>query len=150
MLEVFSSGQYVVTVYSASGCFDMDTIDVTAVPAPTISSSALDVTCGGYADGSIDMTVSGTVGPYNYAWSTGQTTEDLSGLSQGIFIVTITDNGGIIPCTYIEVVEINEPSPVTANIDGTTTSCNTNDGTIQLSAYGGTPGYSYLLSLIHI
>ena len=146
MLEVFSSGQYVVTAYSASGCFDSDTIDVNALPAPTISTVGTNATCGGYADGSIDLSVSGTAGPYSFNWSNGAISEDLSGLSQGVFVVTITDNGGVIPCTYIEAVQIDEPSAVVANVDGTTTSCNANDGTIQLSAYGGTPGYSFVWS----
>ena len=88
----------------------------------------------GYTDGSIDMTVSGSAGPFAYNWSNGETTEDISGLSQGIFVVTITDNGGVIPCSYVEVIQIDEPAAVVANIDGTTTSCNANDGTIQLSA----------------
>jgi hypothetical protein len=54
----------------------------------------VDASCTGVADGSIDLTVSGGVPGYTYAWSNGATTQDLSGLLAGSYTVTVTDTGG--------------------------------------------------------
>lgn len=45
-------------------------------------------------DGTIDLTVSGGVAPYVYAWSNGATTEDLTDLTPGEYCVTVTDATG--------------------------------------------------------
>lgn len=56
-----------------------------------ISRTKQDVVCGGGANGSIDITVSGGVSPYTYSWSNGATTEDISGLDIDKYTVTVTD-----------------------------------------------------------
>lgn len=52
-------------------------------------------TTSGVSAGSIDMSVSGGVGPFTYSWTGPSgftaTTEDLSGLPYGIYTVTVTD-----------------------------------------------------------
>ncbi|MEZ4884232.1 MAG: DUF4331 family protein [Chitinophagales bacterium] len=42
-------------------------------------------------DGALDISVSGGSGDYEYMWSNGATTQDISGLSTGTYTVTITD-----------------------------------------------------------
>ena len=52
-----------------------------------ISETHTDVTCNGDDDGSIDISVSGGVGPYTYSWlPNGEVTQDLSGLGPGTFL----------------------------------------------------------------
>jgi hypothetical protein len=50
---------------------------------------------GGSSNGSIDLNVSGGVGPFTYSWSGpggfAATTEDISGLAAGNYTVTVTD-----------------------------------------------------------
>ncbi len=45
--------------------------------------------------GSIDLTVAGAIPPYSFAWSTGATTEDVSGLAAGTYTVVVSDSD---PC----------------------------------------------------
>ena len=52
-------------------------------------------TTPGMSSGSIDLSVSGGVGPFTYSWTGPSgftaTTEDLGGLPSGIYTVTVTD-----------------------------------------------------------
>lgn len=50
------------------------------------------VSCYGTNDGYIDLSISGGTEPYLYQWSDGTSTEDISGLVAGNYIVTVTDN----------------------------------------------------------
>jgi hypothetical protein len=59
-----------------------------------LSSTHVDESCTGAADGSIDLTVTGGVPGFTYAWSNSATTQDISGLSAGIYTVTVTDADG--------------------------------------------------------
>jgi uncharacterized protein (TIGR02145 family) len=50
------------------------------------------VTEFGGSDGSINIMVSGGLEPYAFLWSTGDTTEDLSGMPAGIYTLSVTDD----------------------------------------------------------
>ena len=104
------------------------------------------VSCNGFSDGSIDISVSGGTPDYTYLWSNGETTQDISGLAAGFYSVTVTDANG---CTdTIDNIEITEPDELMAELDDTTNvSCNgDSDGAIDISVSGGTPDYTYLWS----
>lgn len=50
--------------------------------------------CTGSMDGAIDIDVEGGIAPYQYVWSTGDTTQDINQLSGGNYSLSITDNQG--------------------------------------------------------
>ncbi|MFK7969937.1 MAG: PKD domain-containing protein [Bacteroidia bacterium] len=89
-------------------------------------------------NGAIDITVAGGSAPFQYQWSTGDTTEDLSGISAGTYSVIIVDqNGDSTSRTFlVDGSNINLSAVV---VD---TSCNAGSS-IQLNVSGGTPPYSY-------
>ena len=74
-----------------------DTFEI-YVPSPFYSSSVssnyrgYNVSCLGYSDGSIDVSVYGGLPPYNYSWSSGQNSQDLNNINAGIYSLTITDS----------------------------------------------------------
>ena len=78
-------------------------IDLTSSSGFTFMNMTQDVTCPGYQDGSIDVTVSGVSGVPIYSWTgpNGFTasTEDISGLEPGQYDLVVTDQDG---CTSAE------------------------------------------------
>lgn len=57
----------------------------------------------GFSNGAIDLSIISGSSPYNYSWSNGATTEDISDLSEGDYTVTITDANGCVKTTTATV-----------------------------------------------
>ncbi|MBU0765504.1 MAG: choice-of-anchor J domain-containing protein, partial [Bacteroidetes bacterium] len=75
------SGWYYVTITDTNGCVEYDSIEITEPDVLSLSVISADITCNGFNDGSADLTASGGTIPYDYLWSTAETTEDISNLS---------------------------------------------------------------------
>lgn len=122
-----SGGTYAVTVTDGNGCTRVLSATITQAPPLVLSITPINPTCPPGADppvnsdGSIDLTVSGGAPAYTYAWTTvggaglTPTTQDQTGLTSGIYNVTVTDNDG---CTAsISATLTNENQlPVTPGI----------------------------------
>jgi len=110
--------------------------------------AAADVKCFGANNGSIQVSVSGGIAPYSFAWTKNDNAfaaiEDLTGLAAGTYHLTVTDALGTIE--ELEV-GISEPDLLTANPGGSAVSCfGASDGSVTLLVDGGTAPYSYLWS----
>lgn len=92
--------------------------------------------------GAVDLTVSGGTAPYTFNWSNGATTEDISGLSAGVYSCTITDDNGCSIATG-NVTVINNSSTLNASSIVLDEDCNNGSGSIDLSVTGGTSPYSF-------
>src|SRR5690606_31263864 len=96
--------------------------------------------CSG-ATGSIDASVSGGTGPYQYAWSHGPTTQDVVGLSAGTYTITVTD---VNSCTFEATANVSQAGnlDVLATVDDAT--CNgLNTGRITTTVINGTLPYTF-------
>ena len=98
----------------------------------------------GQSNGAVNLTAGGGTPPYTFNWSSGQTTEDLTGVPGGNYIVTVTDSKG---CTKTATATVADNS-VTLNVTGVVvanTTCNGGNGSIDVSvAPAGT--YTYVWS----
>jgi surface protein len=56
-----------------------------------LTNTIMSPTCGPDADGLVQLTITGGDGNYEYAWSNGASTEDLSMLANGLYTLTVTD-----------------------------------------------------------
>jgi hypothetical protein len=107
----------------------------------TLSGTPVNITCNGLDNGSITTVAGGGLAPYTYVWTYGETTTGLSGLLAGPYAVTVTD-GNLSAVTGNWLV--SEPEPISLSATITDAYCpNSNDGGIDLSVSGGTPGYTY-------
>ncbi|MEO1434989.1 MAG: gliding motility-associated C-terminal domain-containing protein [Bacteroidota bacterium] len=140
------SGGYAVTVSDVNACASIASVDLPAGPTIDVTVSVQDITCNGFNDGEVDLTISGGQSPYTFTWSnTAQTTEDVTGLAPGAFSVTVEDGNG---CSTVESGLIIEPVALAVSFSGSSSpSCSGDcDGDISLGVSGGNPPYTYLWS----
>ncbi|MGQ9846883.1 MAG: T9SS type B sorting domain-containing protein [Bacteroidales bacterium] len=98
-----SAGTYKFTITDKCSSVS-DSIIIRQPGQLSLSSMVTNVSFEGLSDGKIDLLVFGGIQPYSYMWSNGSTTEDLSNLPQGIYVVTITDANG---CYLTDSITVN-------------------------------------------
>ncbi|MEQ1744411.1 MAG: T9SS type A sorting domain-containing protein [Saprospiraceae bacterium] len=141
------AGPYTVTVTDAAGCTAVreNTVFLFIQPWNT-NASVANVTCNGGTNGSVTLSVAGSVGPsYTYQWSNNATVKNLTNVPAGIYTVTITDGIG---CTDTETALVGQPDLLAASVNSSApiTCPGRSDGQASMIVGGGTPGYTYLWS----
>ena len=142
-LTSLNGGEYTATITDANGCEIVKTITVFEPDMQLATKIVIsDVLCYGENNGEIDISTSGGTAPYTYSWGNGASTEDLFGLTAGIYTVTVTDAN---LCEITEVIEVLEPSKALSASANTTNLLCFGDsmGSIDLTVSGGTEPYSY-------
>ncbi len=100
--------------------------------------------CAGSPTGRIYVTGQTGTPPYSYLWSNLQTTPSISGLTPGVYDVTITDSQGCVKTKSTVVGSVNPLSII--NYITTSPGCFQSDGQIIVNISGGTGPYYYSLS----
>jgi subtilisin-like proprotein convertase family protein len=140
-LSGIGAGTYTVFVTDANGCTDSATYILNNISSMNTVVNVTPVTCAGGTDGAIDVTTSGGTAPYTFSWSSGQTTEDLSGMAAGTYTLTITDDNG---CIYSEDITISTLPGINISLVSTTNEvCSQGNGAIDINVTGGTGSYGY-------
>lgn len=135
------AGTHTVQVTDANGCSNSKTVTFINPPAVTVTVNQTNVTCSGLANGSATVNASGGTGSLSYLWQPGNyTTTVVSGLTPGIYSVSITDASS---CSQTQTVSITETNSITAAFSYTNpTTCILSDGSINATVSGGTPTYT--------
>lgn len=125
-------GSYNVLITDENGCTVSASATVTEPDTMQVSSVDVNPTCFEGNDGSIDLTISGGLGPYLVAWDSGQNTADISGLTAGTYVATIVDQNG---CIYTYSTTLTDPQLVVPTItaDGPTIFCEGDSVTLTAS-----------------
>jgi hypothetical protein len=97
------------------------------------------VSCFGYADGSIDLQPGGV---YNYLWNTGDTTSRIDSLAPGTYTVTVSEGA----CDETLSFTITQPDTMMFTATTTAARCFGETGSAEIEVIGGTAPYSYLWS----
>ncbi|MEO6131176.1 MAG: SprB repeat-containing protein, partial [Saprospiraceae bacterium] len=140
-LSVSQTGEYCLTITDGAGCQDMDCIVVTVIIIPALNCTVTNESSPGAQDGAITCSV--MPGIVSYAWNTGDTTMSISGLSPGVYCVTVSDANG---CTKSQCFNVQP-----GNCQLTVTSSQLNvacagdsTGSIAVIANNSTPPVQYL------
>jgi hypothetical protein len=136
-----ASGTYRVTVTDANGCVYVHTSTVGSRAGFTVNFNVIPSSCKD-EEGSLTANVTGGSAPYQYAWSTipAQTGQTATGLSQGFYVVSITDSQG---CSDMYFQSVSRVNPFNVSVTFTNPVCSSN-GTATANASGGTAPYSYV------
>jgi gliding motility-associated-like protein len=139
-----AAGVYSVTTSDANNCQRIETITVTEASAISVTVLTLDIACSSGNIGAVELTVVGGTAPYTFVWSSGQTTEDISGLAAGNYSATVTDANA---CFATISATVSSTAGLQVIASGTDISCNgANDGCVEVLVNGGTSPYTYLWS----
>ncbi len=139
-------GTYVVTITdTVGGCSALYTASIT--PKSQVSLVAApksNTACPAAANGSVNVSVEGGVAPYAYNWSTGATSQNISGLSSGNYTLTVTDANGC--SAFVSVPVVTDSTKLLKVMAGviTNATCNTAlNGSATVTVSGGVAPYSY-------
>ncbi|WCL82166.1 gliding motility-associated C-terminal domain-containing protein [Saprospira sp. CCB-QB6] len=148
------AGTYTLLATDSRGCSDT-AVAVLYQPAAIVLNvqqysnyNGAAISCPGASDGGAQVTASGGVSPYVYAWSGPQAQNGTlaTNLAAGTYAVTVTDASG---CTAIDSISLADPVPLDATIQQVNVFCaNDCDGQIIATAVSGTGtlgvnGYEY-------
>ena len=143
MIGGLSAGTYQVTVSDSDGCEATTSVIVGSIGgAAATLDSVVDVSCAGANDGGAMVSATGGMMPYNFSWSNGATTQNLSGVGPGSYTLTLTDGNN---CVTTVLATVTEPTVLALNpgfqMDPL---CNGGmDGNAVVGASGGTMPYTY-------
>ncbi|MBI5914959.1 MAG: T9SS type A sorting domain-containing protein [Bacteroidetes bacterium] len=141
-----SAGTYTLTLTDEDDCTATASVDITQPPILNANASATGETSVGAGDGTATANPSGGVPGYTYAWSNGETTQTITGLTAGNYTVVVTDANG---CTSAQTVTVTSFNCVGFGVSmaSTNPSCNgSSDGTATATVAGGTGPYTFLWS----
>ena len=141
-IQATSSGNYTVTVTSQNSCTASASHTIAAAGIQA-SAVATDITCNGFDNGSIELSITGATEPINFVWNnptaTGRTPQNLS---IGNYQATVTDALG---CTATAQTDIEQPTPLVVSMNTTNETCaNSNNGTATIEVSGGVQPYTFV------
>ena len=137
-----AAGTYTVTITDIAGQIATQIVTVSQPVAISTTSSVTDVTCFNTATGAIQLNVTGGTGMYTFLWNDGSSTQNLAGLSAGIYSATITDAEG---CNAETTTIVTQPIALVASTILSNIDClGSSSGSIELVIVGGTAPYSVL------
>lgn len=137
-------GTYAVTVEDAQGCLFDTSVVVAAPEALVLSFGVSQPSCAQSTDGIILVNfISAGTPPLQYNWSNGSTSKDLANLSQGNYVLNLTDSRG---CRFVsDTISIQNPPPLklTTETLGQISCKADSTGFIEIAVQGGTQPYQY-------
>lgn len=136
--RIFETGQASSTV--------LETYMTSCEMAP-VSVDPYDELCYEDETGGIDIEIIEGHGNVSFSWSNGSNSQNLSNVGQGVYSVTATDANGVFIEMEGEVSGPNSPLVIEEdNLELAQPCFGNEEGAIELSALGGTPGYTAVWS----
>lgn len=133
-------GQYCYYAYDENSCrMKYDSLNIYAGEPFTVTNETTSASCH---NGTVEITnVTGGIPPYYFLWSTGETGNMISDLTQGLYYVTVTDAQG---CTMQSGDYVHQIPVISVHFTIDQPTCLQNDGSVTAYGSGGVAPYTYL------
>ena len=128
-LSDVTAGEYTITVTDANGCSAGDSATITEPELLQVILDTITESCNGESTAIIEVHAIGGTPDYNFLWSNGATTENLTDLAVGSYSVVLTDANGCEATGEYEVPFHALPDFTVATTDAF---CDRDDGTAQI------------------
>ena len=140
---------YTISAIDANGCTAISTVIITQNAQVSVANAtSTNVLCFGANTGTIQITLSGGAGPYQYTLLPGNISSvngQFTGLLAGTYTVNVVDVNGCPASTTINITQ--PPSIIISSFNIVTPTCIPgNNGSIQVVASGGVPSLLYKLN----
>jgi gliding motility-associated-like protein len=138
-----SMGTYALHLKDVNGCTKDTSASITEPPVLALGYTSVQPTCTGIPNGSLNITGSGGIAPYQYALNSLAfgSSGSYTGLPAGIYTLHLRDAKG---CTRDSTITLTQPSNITATTTKTNVSCfGGSNGTVQVAVAGGSTPYTY-------
>jgi hypothetical protein len=145
-----AAGTYFVTVTDSKGCTETSSATVTVTDPLTFRLDPDQPECPGQLGSIMTTITSDGSGSLTYSWAQAgvstfsRTTQNLSGLSSGTYILTVEDKN---ECTATNSASITTVNPIVITATPSPASCTGTPGSVSVSATGGTPRYTYSITV---
>ena len=143
-LQNISAGSYSVTVIDANMCAKAETIEIAQPDQLMLVSNVKQISCYGKTDGSIALSGEGGNPPYSFSvLMNGNSFSGnyMANLPAGVYEMEVSDANG---CMANNTIQLVEPDEFVSTYNVTMPSCSgNNNGSIEISARGGTAPYMY-------
>ena len=145
-ITTLPAGQYIITVTDAGPAQDfIDTVEVSEGPTLNVIFTPTPPQCNGGTGALTAIIVLDSVvinnpgADYTFNWSNGDMMQTVSGITSGLYSVTITDVNTM--CTTSGMTFLPQTPPIVINTDAIVeaTCSGVTDGSIAISVSGGTP-----------
>jgi gliding motility-associated-like protein len=135
------AGSYSVTITDSNSCTLVKVYQVSQPDSILIRDSIKVVDCYGQSNGAINLGVSGGTGVYQFSWSTGAFTKNLSGLLSGQYTVTVVDSN---LCQKVVTYTVLQPDSLSITELVSNVKCFAeSNGSITLNVSGGNAPFAY-------
>ncbi|NOZ46889.1 MAG: hypothetical protein GXO79_08910, partial [Chlorobi bacterium] len=108
--------------------------------APTINADISNIDCIGNDFGMINLTITNGEFPYYFAWSNGESSEDVTNLNAGDYFVLVTDANS---CQSVDTFTISQPDSIHLELIINDSECAASNGSATVTASGGNPPFEY-------
>ncbi|MCI5055734.1 MAG: PKD domain-containing protein, partial [Flavobacteriales bacterium] len=149
-----SSEDTVIHIYDTCGTFSaslelyaecghvLDSFDVIIIEKPEIKLDSIQhVLCHSDSNGYIRISVEGCGEPYQFFWSNGASTKEISQLTAGSYAVTVINSIGD---SALSNFSVTEPSLLNASVDSLEhIHCNNSIGYVEIQVSGGAGSYQF-------